>query len=465
MNGVVPVILAGGSGHRLWPLSRQAHPTPFVTLPSGMSLLDAALERARWVADAPPVVVCHEEHRFLAAERMRRHGHRTGRVVLEPAARGTAPAMAIAARLVLAEYGDAPILFLPADHTADGAEPFRAAVAAGLDAAAAEPWPIVAFGIVPTFVRTGYGWIEKSDAEERSAHPVRAFVEKADADTARGFLASGRHLWNSGMYLMCASTCLDEVAAHSRQTAGAAARAFEQATLEADFFRPGKAFLDSPAASFDTTVLAKGARHARVVAAAFEWRRIGTWADVHDAASKDAAGNTLVGDVIPVDVSDSLIDARTRLVVALGLERTLVAETADAVLVAPLAGAGEARAIAAHLAGEGRPESRAHTRVWRSWGTYVILDRGDNYLVKRLSVDPGAAISVQKHRHRSEHWVVVRGIARVDRDGHRFLLRENESAFIPVGSIHTLHNPTDAVLEVVEVQVGDQISEEDIVRY
>ena len=464
VSPIVPVVLAGGAGSRLWPLSRTLYPKPFHALFGDRSLLQETLLRAERVADRPPIVVCNEAHRVLATEQISALPAAWRQIVLEPEARGTAPAVALAAYLVRAELEDALLLVLPADHCIDDLTGFEAAVETAAAAAAGAHRPIVCFGIEPTRPETGYGYIELPGAGCRGVQPVRAFVEKPDRQTARGFLASGRHVWNSGMFLMHAETVLAEIAAHSPDTAAAVAAAFASARADLEFFRPGPAYLDSPPGSFDRVVMERTG-NALVVPAAFGWRDIGAWDAVLEASDRDDDGNRFKGDVLARGVTNTLIDARARLVTAVGLEGLVVVETADAVLVATQDRVADVRGLVADMTRAGRPETGLHTEVARPWGGYECLGEGEGFQVKRLRLDPGASISLQMHRHRSEHWVVVRGVAEVTRDDRTFALRENESVWIPVGARHRLHNPGTDVLETIEVQVGDYLGEDDIVRF
>ena len=464
MRRLVPVVLAGGAGERLWPLSRAWDAKPFQSPFGGESLLRTTLARAASIATRRPVVVCGEAHRPLVEKQL--NGLRGGRprVLLEPAGRGTAPAMALAAHVVLAEFGDAPVLFMPADHRVASPARFAATVDAALAAAEGGDRPIVVFGVAPTRAATEYGYIEVASRAGAGARAVLNFAEKPGPASARGFLASGRHLWNTGMFLMHARTCLAEIGAHEPGMAAAVEAAFRGARIEPGVLRAGDAFLDSPRGSFDTVAMERTG-NAVVVSAEFGWHDVGSWDAVLAAAERDAAGNRLVGDVIARDVTGSLIDARSRLVAAVGIEDAVVVETADAVLVARLDRLADLRDVVAGLVRDGRPESLAHVEVARPWGSYVCLERGAGHQVKRLRVDPGAGTSLQLHRQRVEHWVVVKGTAQVRCGDRRCVLHENESVHVPVGVKHRLGNPTDSTLEVIEVQLGDYLGEDDIVRF
>ena len=416
MTPLVPVILAGGAGSRLWPVSRAACPKPFLPLFDGESLLQHTLRRAAWVTDEPPLVVCGEAHRFVVAEQVSALGPALRQFVLEPEGRGTAAAIALAAHLVRAECAEAQLLIMPADHRIGDQAGFAAAIAAAAEAADGPGGPIVAFGIAPSRPETGYGYIEAAPGADGGVRAVRAFVEKPDKVTARGYLASGRHLWNSGMFLMPVKTCLAEIAAHQPETDAAVAASVEDVTAEFDFLRPGPAFLKSPSGSFDTVVM-ENTDNAVVVPVAFAWRDIGAWDEVLAASCRDRRGNRIEGDVVARDVSNSLIESHGRLVAVLGVDGLVIVETADAVLVTRHDRAQEVRALAAELERGGRPEYLADRQVYRPWGSYECVDRGERFQVKRLRVRPGASISLQLHEHRAEHWVVVGGGSRRSRAG------------------------------------------------
>lgn len=459
---LVPVILAGGVGSRLWPLSRALFAKPFHTLFGERSLLQNTVLRAAKATRSPPIVVCNEQNRFLVAEQLRALDLGWRHIVLEPEGRSTAPAIALGAHLALGEAQGAQLLVLPADHLVDDDAGFVEAV--GTAAAASAGGAVVVFGIAPTRAETGYGYIEQEAGAGQGVQPVRAFVEKPDRQRATEFLAGGRHLWNSGMFVVDAQVAIDEVAAHSRALAEAVAESVRQGNSDLDFFRPGDAFLASPSVSFDVAVMEKTAR-AAVLPVDFGWSDIGSWESVLQASGADGQGNHFAGDVLPLDVHDTLIHARHRLVSAVGVDRLIIVETADAVLVAHRDRAQEVSALVGRLKDANRSEHLLHTEVYRPWGSFEGVGRGERYLVKRIRVKPGAGISLQKHRHRAEHWVVVRGAAEITRGEQVFTLQENESTYIPPGVKHRLSNGGQGWLEVIEVQVGGYLSEDDIVRY
>ena len=462
MKPLIPVVLAGGVGSRLWPLSRALFPKQFHALLGERSLLQNTLLRAVRTTDRPPIVVCNEANRFLVAEQLRALNLAWQCIALEPEGRNTAPAIALAAHLAVAEAADAQLLVLPADHLIDDAEGFAAAVE--IAQAASEGGAVVTFGVAPTRAETGYGYIELAAAGRRGVQPVRAFVEKPDAQRACAFAASGRHLWNSGMFVVDARVALAEVDARNPDMAEAVAESVEAGRSDLDFFRPSDAFLRSPKASFDVVVMERTAR-AAVLPVDFGWSDIGSWEAVLEASGADERGNHFAGDVLPLDVDGTLIHAGHRLVGAIGVDRLVIVETADAVLVADRNRVQDVGALVAQLQGSGRSEHRLHTEVFRPWGSYEGVGRGQRYQVKRIKVKPGASISLQLHRRRAEHWVVVRGAAEVTRGEETFTLDENESVYIPKGAKHRLRNAGERTLEVIEIQVGAYLGEDDIVRF
>ena len=456
------MILAGGVGSRLWPLSRALFSKPFHALFSERSLLQNTVLRAQMATPRPPIVVCNEENRFLVAEQLRAVDVAWQHVVLEPEGRGTAAAIALSASLAVGEVKNAQLLVLPADHLIDEEARFVDAVATA--AAASGEGAVVTFGIAPTRPETGYGYIEMEGSNRQGIHKVREFVEKPDRERARAYLASGRHFWNSGMFVTDAQVALQEIEAHSPKVATAVARSVREGGSDLDFFRPGRAFLESPGVSFDVAVMEKTAR-AAVLPVDFGWSDVGSWESVLEASATDASGNHFAGDVLDVDVEDSLIYAGHRMVGAVGVGRLIIVETADAVLVADRDRAQEVARLVERLRRSGRSEHLQHPQVFRPWGSYEGVARGERYLVKRLKIKPGASISLQKHRHRAEHWVVVRGTAEVTRGDEVFMLHENESTYIATGVKHRLGNPGESSLEIVEVQLGSYLDEDDIVRF
>ena len=458
---LIPVILAGGEGKRLWPLSRALFPKQFQPLFDDRSLLQHTLLRASRVTPQPPIIVCNEAHRFTVAEQCRTLNLPWRCIALEPEGRNTAPAIALAAHLAEAQSPGAHLLVLPADHLIDDAAAFAEAVKTA-DAAAGNG-KLVTFGVPPTYAETGYGYLELAEAGE-GAQPLRSFVEKPDRRLAEAHAASGRHLWNSGMFLLPARTCLDQVQTHNPAMAQAVAAAAQAGRADDDFFRPSPAFLASPAGSFDKVVMEKGAA-AVVVPVRFGWHDVGSWRTVQDASPKDRDGNRIKGDVMALEVANSLIHAQGRLVGAVGVRDLIVVETNDAVLVAGRDQAQRIGVLADELKRLGRPEYLLHRQEFRPWGSWESLASGARFNVKRLKIKAGAAISLQKHQHRAEHWVVVSGVAEIIRDGETFTLTENNSIEIPQGAVHRLRNVGESLLEIIEIQIGAYLGEDDIVRF
>ena len=469
MEQVIPVILAGGTGSRLWPLSRELFPKQFHPLFGDHSLLQSTLQRAERATGEPPIIVCNEEHRFLVAEQCRALGQAWRRIILEPEGRNTAPAIALAALAACAEVKagvDPLLLVLPADHLIDDVAAFGVAVASA--AKAARAGGLVTFGIAPTQPETGYGYIQAAgpvpQATAHGALPVRSFVEKPDLATARGYLDAGGYFWNSGMFLLPAGEYLAELGRLCPQMCDSVAAAFANGANDLDFFRPGIEFLDCQAESIDYAVMEKTAK-AQVIPANFDWSDIGSWTAIWEASSRDSDGNHLHGDVVSVATKGSYVAAHSRLVGTLGIDNLVVVETADAVLVAHRDRVQDVRMLVERLKASKREEYLSHREVFRPWGSYESVGQGQRYQVKRIKVKPGASLSLQMHHHRAEHWVVVRGTAQVTRGDEVFTLAENESTYIPLGVTHRLTNPGKLTLELIEVQAGAYLGEDDIVRF
>jgi mannose-1-phosphate guanylyltransferase/mannose-6-phosphate isomerase len=469
----VPVVLAGGSGTRLWPLSREGYPKQLLHLNGRNSLLQDTvlrldgLEHASGVPVSPPVVVCGEEMRFLVAEQLRAVDRAPQRVLLEPVGRNTAPALTAAALSLTAGGRDPVLLVAPADHVVREPQSFAIALAAGLEAVAGGR--MVTFGIPPTSAETGYGYIRRGPPLSAGAFAVSAFVEKPDLETARGYLASGDYLWNAGIFALRASHWLEVVQRLQPEIAAACAAAVAGGREDLDFLRLDSAeFAACPSNSIDYAVmepLAKEGEQLAVVPAAMGWSDVGSWAALHAVGDPDAEGNVSQGDVFTVDTRDSLLVSDDRLLAVVGASDLVVVSTPDAVLVASRERTQDVRRVVDWLNAQGREEGRSHRRVYRPWGAYEQLDAGERYQVKRLTVKPGAELSLQMHHHRAEHWVVVRGTARVTRGEESFLLTENESTYLPLGTVHRLANPGTVELEVIEVQSGSYLGEDDIVRF
>ncbi|RPI14986.1 MAG: mannose-1-phosphate guanylyltransferase/mannose-6-phosphate isomerase [Lysobacterales bacterium] len=471
---LVPVILSGGSGTRLWPLSRELFPKQLLPLVGEHTMLQQTVARVTGVADlGRPIVVCNESHRFMVAEQLRAAGTPAQAIVLEPVGRNTAPAVAVAALVALERAGathpgavvpadDPVLLVLPADHVIRDVEAFRVAVAAGRGAA--EQGKLVTFGVVPDRPETGYGYIQRGQGGE-SVHPVDRFVEKPDLSTAERYVASGEYYWNSGMFMFRARAYLGELGRHAPEILAACERAFAGATRDLDFTRlPADVFASCPSDSIDYAVMEKTAS-AVVVPLDAGWSDVGSWSALQDALPTDARGNVFSGDVITADTSGSYLHSTHRLIAAVGLRDHVVVETKDAVLVAPRDKVQDVKALVSELKAQGRYETTLHREVFRPWGSYDSIDQGDRFQVKRLVVKPGASMSLQLHHHRAEHWIVVSGTARITRGEETFLLGENESTFIPMGTRHRIENPGKVTLHIIEVQSGSYLGEDDIVRF
>lgn len=460
-----PVLLAGGSGTRLWPLSRRAYPKQFVPLLGEGSLFAATLDRLRGLDHATPMVVCNEEQRFLVAEEVRNSAVERAAILLEPAGRNTAPAIALAALEARADDTDPILLVLPADHAIPDTGAFARAVEAA--AAAAEDGALVTFGIEPRSAATGYGYIKAAAGE--GVRPVEAFVEKPGRETAEAWLAEGGYYWNSGMFVFRAGAFLEELARQAPAILKAVEKAHAGRATDLDFLRfDADAFMESPAESVDYAVM-EHTQRAVVVPFDGEWSDVGSWQALWEAGLADGEGdaddNVAHGDVITSATERCYLHASHRLIAAVGLQDCVVVETADAVLVAPRERAQEVKKLVERLEADGRTEQDEHRRVYRPWGSYEGIDRGERFQVKRIVVKPGGRLSLQKHHHRAEHWIVVRGTARVTSGDEQFLVTENQSTYIPLGTVHRLENPGHIPLELIEVQSGGYLGEDDIVRY
>ena len=471
-----PVILSGGAGTRLWPLSREAHPKQFLPLVGDRSLLQATVARLDGLADArsgqpiavaAPIVVCNEQHRFLVVDQLADEGREPGGVILEPVGRNTAPALTLAA-LAAGAGGDDPVLIaMPADHVIADPAAFRAAAALGWGLAL--QGAVVTFGIVPDVPATGFGYLRKG-APAGEAFQLAAFVEKPDQQTAQRYVDSGDYLWNSGIFVLRAQRWLELIGRFRPDILRACSLAYEGGARDIGFFRPdATAFRACPGESIDYAVMepytAEPGADARLIPLDAGWSDVGAWTSLWAVSQRDGAGNAIHGDVFTHDAKGNLINAQHRMVAAVGVQDLVVVETADAVLVADKTCAQDVRAVTDFLKLAGRNESRFHRRVHRPWGTYEPVDAGDRFQVKRISVRPGASLSLQMHHHRAEHWIVVRGTARVTRGEEVFLLSENESTYIPIGVSHRLENPGVIPLEIIEVQSGAYLGEDDIVRF
>ena len=473
-----PVILSGGSGTRLWPMSREKYPKQLLSLIGGETMLQATISRlsgfkGRIDVTSGPIVVCNEEYRFVSAEQMRSAGATKGRLLLEPCGRNTAPALTLAALLAESDGTDPVLLVMPADHVMRDLKAFHAAIDTALGSAL--DGAMVTFGIVPDRPETGYGYIEIenpiSSVAGAGAQPLVAFVEKPQQNVARQYLAGGRHLWNSGLFMMRASVWLRALRHFAPAMAAACQDAFRAGKTDSDFVSVGRdAFVACPADSIDYAVMEKLARtpelgiHGVVVPLAAGWSDVGAWDAVWAASAKDENGNSSQGDTLLEDTRDSLVIAEGRLVACLGLDDMIVVETPDAVLVARKDKTQDIKRIVTRLKAEARPHADNHRKVHRPWGYYDSIDSGPRFQVKRIVVRPGASLSLQMHHHRAEHWIVVSGTARVTRGEEIMMLAENQSTYIPLGTVHRLENPGMIDLEMIEVQSGSYLGEDDILR-
>jgi mannose-1-phosphate guanylyltransferase/mannose-6-phosphate isomerase len=460
---ILPVVLAGGYGTRLWPMSRRLLPKQFLPLVSDRSMLQDAVARSQRLPDAwPPLVIVNEEHRFLAAEQLRATGAPRATVLLEPAGRGTAPAAALAAHAALERDAQAVIAVYPADHRITELDAFERSMRAAIDLACTGR--LVTFGVAPAGPVTGYGYIVRGETLG-PGYAVSRFVEKPDASQARSLLEKGDAFWNSGMFVFRADVYLAELARFRPDIAAAAREAWAGRAADRDFLRPGhEAFVACPPDSIDYAVMERTALSA-VVPAEFDWSDLGSWDALWEVGRKDEHGNVAAGDVQIHDTANCYVRAESRMVATLGIADAVVIETSDAVLVASKDHAQNVKRVVEQLAGARRTEHLSHDRVYRPWGYYESVDTGPGYQVKRIVVGAGQALSLQRHRHRAEHWVVVSGIARVTRDDEVIDLVKNQSVYIPLGAKHRLENPGAEPLQVVEVQSGEYLGEDDIERF
>lgn len=455
---ITPVIMAGGSGTRLWPASRQLMPKQFLSLTGSESMLIETVNRLDGLGCKAPIVICNDEHRFIAAEELRVNGTEGATIILEPAGRNTAPAIALAA---LAADPQDVLLVLAADHVIKDREAFHHAVNAARPLA--QQGKLVTFGVVPRSPHTGYGYIKAESIHQAS--PVLEFVEKPDLETANRYLQSGCYFWNSGMFMFRAGSFLTELQEHRPEIISACKAAMEKSAADMSFIRPeSEAFKSCPDDSIDYAVM-EHTLNAIVVPMDAQWSDVGCWASLWEISEKDGRGNATRGDVILRDSNNCYVDAGGKLVAAIGLSDVVIVETKDALLVADRKEMQRVKEVVQLLKEEGRNEFKHGREVYRPWGHYDSIDFGSRDQVKRITVKPGAKLSVQMHHHRAEHWIVVSGTARVTNGDRTILVTENESTYIPVGQIHALENPGKIPLEMIEVQTGSYLGEDDIVRF
>ncbi len=462
---IYPVILSGGVGSRLWPISRSLYPKQLLPLVSDQPMMLETALRVRGGEDfAAPIIVSNDEHRFIIAQQMRDAGIAPLAHILEPQGRNTAPAAAAAAAFVQAQDAKGILLILPADHHISNTEAFLGAIAKG--ATLAEDGHLVTFGVLPSGPETGYGYIKRGKAiEGTGAYSVERFVEKPDLETAKSYLAEGGYDWNAGIFMFRADTILDEMRMHCPEIAARASEAVIKGVRDLDFLRlDAEAFDASPSNSIDYAVMEHAANVA-VVPADMGWSDIGSWSALWEIGAKDESGNVISGDVLTADTKNSYIRAENGLVATVGVENLIIVETGDVMLVASRDRVQEVKAIVDRLAANGRTEHQLHTRVHRPWGYYEGLDSGERHQVKHLLVHPGASLSLQMHHHRAEHWVVVKGRAGVTVGDKVSILEENQSVYIPLGTTHRLSNPGTEPLSIIEVQSGAYLGEDDIVRF
>ena len=464
MSKIMPVILSGGSGVRLWPLSRKEYPKQYLPLVGDNTMLQETILRLNGLDNlADPIIICNINHRFIIAEQCQKIGVKSPIILLEPIGRNTAPAIAAAALKSLKDTDDSILLVLSADHVIQDVDAFHQAVNIAIQQA--QSGKLVTFGVVPTDVNTGYGYIKLSKDNSNGAHKVEEFVEKPDLKTAEFYLEQGCYLWNSGMFMFQARTFIDELTTHAFNIVSSVNNAVNNAAQDLDFIRLEKqAFESSPSNSIDYALMEKS-NNVVVVPLNAQWSDIGTWSALYDVGTKDTQGNVIKGDVITQDTSNTFINADNHLVVTIGVDNLIIVDTPDATFIAAQDKAHEVKSIVEFLQLSGRFESTAHRKVYRPWGWYDSIESGEYFQVKRLHINPSAKLSLQMHHKRAEHWIVVSGTAAVTNGEEIFTLNKGESTYIPLGVTHALENQTNEPLEIIEVQSGTYLGEDDIVRF
>ena len=459
---IIPIIMAGGSGTRLWPLSRSLYPKQFLSLINENSLLQETLKRLDGLNCLPPVIVSNNEHRFIVAEQLRQFGVDDFQIILEPVGRNTAPAVALAALKSLELHGDHHMLVLAADHAIQDIEAFHAAVLAAEQESVDNK--LVTFGIVPTKPETGYGYIKKGEQVKNSVFKVNSFVEKPDLETAKNYLEQKCYLWNSGMFMFKASVYLDELKKFRPDILAACKESLSSASTDLDFIRLNSdVFAECPDESIDYAVMEK-TQDCVVIPLDADWSDIGSWTSLWEISEKDEHENVSHGDVINYNSRNNYIYSEGSLISTVGVNNLIIVQTKDALLVAQQDNVQDIKKIVEILKKQKRSEHISHREVYRPWGRYDSVERGDRYQVKRITVKPGECLSTQMHHHRAEHWVVVAGTAKVTCGERTFFVTENESTFIPIGTVHTLEHPGKIPLEVIEIQSGVYLGDDDIVR-
>ena len=459
---IIPIIMAGGSGTRLWPLSRSLYPKQFLSLINENSLLQETLKRLDGLNCLPPVIVSNNEHRFIVAEQLRQFGVDDFQIILEPVGRNTAPAVALAALKSLELHGDHHMLVLAADHAIQDIEAFHAAVLAAEQESVDNK--LVTFGIVPTKPETGYGYIKKGEQVKNSVFKVNSFVEKPDLETAKNYLEQKCYLWNSGMFMFKASVYLDELKKFRPDILAACKESLSSASTDLDFIRLNSdVFAECPDESIDYAVMEK-TQDCVVIPLDADWSDIGSWTSLWEISEKDEHENVSHGDVINYNSRNNYIYSEGSPISTVGVNNLIIVQTKDALLVAQQDNVQDIKKIVEILKKQKRSEHISHREVYRPWGRYDSVERGDRYQVKRITVKPGECLSTQMHHHRAEHWVVVAGTAKVTCGERTFFVTENESTFIPIGTVHTLENPGKIPLEVIEIQSGVYLGDDDIVR-
>lgn len=459
---LLPIIMAGGSGSRLWPLSRSLHPKQFITLTSNKTMLQETVARLSSIQHQAPVFICNEEHRFIVAEQLRQENFKHSGIILEPVGKNTAPAIALAAIRAIQNGDDPLLLVLAADHVIQDIPAFTTTIEKAIDSA--QKSALITFGVIPTAPETGYGYIKKGHSIHNELFNVEKFVEKPDLTTAEAYLASGEYLWNSGMFLFKASRYLDELNKHCPEILQVCQQSIDNAQNDLDFIRvKHETFMACPDESIDYAVMEK-ADNVLVIPMNVGWSDVGSFSSLWEVSAKDEKANVIVGDVLVENTVNSYIYAQNKLVSVVGIDNLVIVETKDAVLVANKDNVQDVKNIVNQLKKLGRIECEQHREIFRPWGSHDDIARGQRFHVKHLTVKPGEKTALQLHYHRAEHWVVVQGTAKVTNGDDTFILGENESTYIPIGSPHRIENPGKLDLQLIEVRSGSYLEEDDIIR-